>query len=196
MKAIARAPPRRGNRRRSSGGAVMAPLGPAFMPRSGRQVRHMSQARSESPTSVGAGSAGSTSWGNRTACEVRGAGAVARPAANDEAAIGAASGCHLADVVGGQVGRGVRGAAFPSWAPVADDGAVVGDGLTSAPAFGRVVVQVRPTCNLAPFVVTLAVVAAWSATHRSRAAEAGAEQGTGHRRLRRLRSRSLRWQSG
>jgi hypothetical protein len=71
---------------------------------------------------------------------MRGPGGVARAAANDELAIRSAPPCDLADVVGGQVGGLVGGLAFPSWAPVADDGAVVGDDAASTLAFVVVVV--------------------------------------------------------
>jgi hypothetical protein len=56
--------------------------------------------------------------------------------------------CDLADVVGGQVGRWVGGLALPPWAPVAEEGAVVGHDLTSALALARVVVQVGASCLL------------------------------------------------
>jgi hypothetical protein len=77
--------------------------------------------------------------------EVGGSGRVAASATDHEFASGVASSCYLADVVGGQVGRGVGGAAFPAGAPVAHDPAVVGDRSASAFAFLGVVVEVGAT---------------------------------------------------
>jgi hypothetical protein len=126
---------------------------------------------------------------------MRGPCGVAAAAADDELPIGAAAACDLADVVGGQVGGLVGGLPGPAWALVADDGAVVGDGVGPASAFGGVVVQVRSSCSLGALVVAFAVDAAGAAADAAAAAQAGAEQGPGHRGLRLRRSRSLSRQS-
>ena len=125
-------------------------------------------------------------------CQVGGPRAVARPAADDQAAIGAAALGYFLHVVGGQVGRGVGGAAFPPRAPVTDDGAVVRHHAASALALGVVVVEVGSACPLGQVLHSLAVRASGLASYWPLAAEAGAEQ-VSHRRLRLRRTRSLRW---
>ena len=112
--------------------------------------------------------------------EVGGAGGVAGPAANDEATIGAAAGCDFADVVGGEVGGRVGGASGPAWAPVADDGAVVGDDAAAAFAFA-VVVEVGALGPLGLVLDPLAVGAPGLASYGSGASEAWAGEGAGHR---------------
>jgi hypothetical protein len=99
---------------------------------------------------------------------------------------------YLDDVVGGEVGGGVGGVVLQAGAPVADGGAVVGDEAAAPLAFGSVV-EVGASCPLGPVVGALAVSAPGFAAYLLAAAEAGAGQGAGHRGLRRLRSRSLRW---
>jgi hypothetical protein len=74
-------------------------------------------------------------------------------------------------VVGCQVGGGVGAVAFPSWAPVADDGAVFGDGALAAAALGPLV-EIRAALTLGAVVVALAVLTAALATHRPSAANA------------------------
>jgi hypothetical protein len=101
-----------------------------------------------------------------------GLGAVAAPAADDEAAIGAASLGDFADVVGGEVRGGVGGAAGPSGAPVPDDEAVVGDGLGAAASFGAAVVEVGATGDLGALVHRLAAGAAVAPAAELAAAEA------------------------
>src|SRR5512132_1592278 len=126
--------------------------------------------------------------------EVGGPGRVARAAADDQPAIGAAALGDFLDVVGGQVGGGVGGSAFPSWAPVADDGAVVGDDAASPFPLSGVVVEVVATVPLGLVLAALAVVAAGFAAYCLAASDAGAEQAAAHRGLRRRRSASCsRW---
>ena len=62
-----------------------------------------------------------------------GAGGVAGAAANDQAAVGLATGCYFLDMVGGQVGAQVGGLALPAGAPITHHGAMVGD--DAAPSF-------------------------------------------------------------
>jgi hypothetical protein len=100
------------------------------------------------------------------------AGGVAGPAADDQLPIGAAAGGDLADVVGGQVGGLVGGLPDPAGAPVADDGAVVGDHAGPAPALGGVGVQVGAACSLGPLVVAFAVDASGPSPDAARAVEA------------------------
>jgi hypothetical protein len=119
-----------------------------------------------------------------------GSGAVAGPAANDEATIGAATCAYLADVVGGEVGGRVGGLLGPAGAPVAQQGAVVGDDATSALSLSGVV-EVGASCSLGPVLVGLAVSAPGFAADGGAAADAGAQQGAAHRGLRLRRSRSL-----
>jgi hypothetical protein len=97
--------------------------------------------------------------GQNSAGEVGGSGGVAAAAADDQPAIRSASGCYFLHVVGGQVGAEVGGLAFPSWAPIAHDGAVVGDDALAAAAFCCVVVKVGATHPLGLVLVALAVVA-------------------------------------
>jgi hypothetical protein len=113
--------------------------------------------------------------------EVGRASGVAAPAADDQPTIEAATACYLADVVGGQVGGQVGGLAFPSGAPVADDGAVVGDDAGAAASFSGVVVEVGAACCLGSVVVALAVVTAGLAAYCLAASEAGADQWAAHR---------------
>jgi hypothetical protein len=75
-------------------------------------------------------------------------GRVAAPAADDQRAVGAATGGDLADVVGGEVGGGVGGMAFPPGAPVPDQGPVVGHHLAAAAPLGCVVVEVGSALSL------------------------------------------------
>jgi hypothetical protein len=89
---------------------------------------------------------------------------VAAPAADDELAVGAAAGGDFADVVGGQVGGLVGGLAFPSGAPVADDGTMVGDDSSSAFALVGVGVEVGSSCCFGAVAFPLAVLTAGLAT--------------------------------
>lgn len=66
-----------------------------------------------------------------------GPGGVAVAATDHEAAIGSATGCDFADVICGEVGGGAGRVASPAGAPVADDGAVLGDDLGAAAAGGE-----------------------------------------------------------
>lgn len=126
--------------------------------------------------------------------EVGGTGAVAAPAADHEAAIGAAAACDLAYVVGGEVGGWVGGSALPAGAPAADDGTMVGNGSSSAFALVGVGVEVGPSCCLGPVALALAVDTAGLASDLGTTAEAGAEQVL-HRGLRLRRALSLSRQS-
>jgi hypothetical protein len=116
--------------------------------------------------------------------EVGGACGVAGAAADDEATSGAAARCHFLDVVGGEVGGGVGGLLGPAGAPVAEEGAMVGDDAASAFAFAGVVVEVGASCCLGSVQAGLAVSASSLAAYLPAASEAGAEQGPSHRRLR------------
>jgi hypothetical protein len=107
--------------------------------------------------------------------EVRGSGGVAGAAAHDEAAVWWSAFGDFANVVGGEVGGWVGGAALPSWAPVADDGAVVGDQALSTSAFLGVVVEVGAAYCLGPVLFALAVEAAGFASDGAAAADAVAE---------------------
>jgi hypothetical protein len=125
--------------------------------------------------------------------EVRGPSGVARPAADHEVPVWSAAACYLADVVGGEVGRGVGGAAFPSWAPVADDGAVVGHDPAPALSFLGVGVQVGSSYPLELVDLGVAVTASGLAADLPAAVQAGAEQGPGHRLRLRLAALTLTW---
>jgi hypothetical protein len=98
-------------------------------------------------------------------------------------ATGVPTACYFLDVVGGEVGAEVGGAAelgYP-WAPVADDGAVVGDDALAAAAFCCVVVEVRSAYSLGLVLATLAVVASGLASYWSLASEAGTDEWAAHR---------------
>ena len=123
--------------------------------------------------------------------EVGRAGRVARPAADDQAAIGWSALGYFLHVVGGQVGVRVGGSALPPGAPVPDDGAVVGDDAAAALALGVVVVEVGSACLLGPVPLALAVRAPRLASYHVAAVEAGADQAPAHRGLRRRRTRSF-----
>jgi len=86
-----------------------------------------------------------------------GLGGVAGAAANDEAASWVSAFGDLADVVGGQVGGLVGWLASPSWAPIADDGAVVCHHAGATPSFGVVVVEVWTLGTLGQVLHPLAV---------------------------------------
>ena len=128
-------------------------------------------------------------------CEVGGSCGVAAAAADDELAAGVAAFGDFFDVVGGEVGAGVGWLFGPSWAPVAEEGAVVGDDAFSASAFCCVVVQVGSTLALACVEGALAVGASGLASYWLLAAEAGADE-CPHRGLRLRRWRSLSRQLG
>jgi hypothetical protein len=121
---------------------------------------------------------------------MRGPCCVAAAAADDELPIGAAAGGDFLDVVGGQVGGLVGGLSCPAWAPVTDDGAVVGDDAGATASLCCVGVEVGASCSLGALVVTLAVVTAGFAADLAATADAGSEQ-VPHRGLRLRRSRSL-----
>jgi hypothetical protein len=127
--------------------------------------------------------------------EVGGSCGVAGPAADNEAASWVSAFGYFADVVGGEVGGQVGWAAQlgDAWAPVADDGAVVGDDAFAAASFGVVVVEVGAALALACVNRALAVGAAGLASYWSLAAEAGADECL-HRGLRRRRAASSRLQ--
>jgi hypothetical protein len=76
-------------------------------------------------------------------------------------------------VICGQVGGLVGRLAPPSWAPIADYGAVVGHDAAAALAFGGVVVQVGAACPLGLVLRTLAVAAPGPTADRPAAANAG-----------------------
>jgi len=86
-----------------------------------------------------------------------GLGGVAGAAADDEAASWVSAFGDLADVVGGQVGGLVGWLASPSWAPIADDGAVVCHHAGATPSFGVVVVEVWTLGTLGQVLDPLAV---------------------------------------
>jgi hypothetical protein len=83
---------------------------------------------------------------------------------------------------------------LPPGAPVADDGAVIGDDAAAAFPLSGVVVEVGAACCLGAVLVALAVGTAGTATDRPAAVEAGTEQATVYRCLRRLRAASSRLQ--
>jgi hypothetical protein len=72
--------------------------------------------------------------------------------------MGPATCCYFLDVVGGEVGRWVGGLTLPPGAPVAEEGAVVGDDAASALSLA-VVVEVGAACSLGLVLDPLAVVA-------------------------------------
>jgi hypothetical protein len=116
---------------------------------------------------------------------VAGSCAVARATADDEAAIWPATGSYFLDVVGGEVGGWVGGLAFPPWAPVPHDGAVVGDDKAPSLSLSGVVVEVGPAYPLALVDAGVAVPAPGLTSYWLGAVEAWAGEGAGHRRLRR-----------
>jgi hypothetical protein len=126
--------------------------------------------------------------------EVGGSGGVAGAAADDQRPECVTTSAYLPDVVGGEVGGRVGWLSGPAGAPVAEEGAVVGDQAAPALAFS-VVVEVGALGSLGLVLDALAVTAAVLASDGAAAADAGAEQATAHRRLRRLRWRSFRLQS-
>jgi hypothetical protein len=110
--------------------------------------------------------------------------------------IGAATRTYFLHVVGGEVCGWVGGAALPAWAPVADDGAVVGHHPAPTLAFVGVVVEVGAAYPLELVTLALVVGAVGLASDHVAAAsgEAGPEQAPAHRRLRRRRTASSRLQ--
>jgi hypothetical protein len=123
-----------------------------------------------------------------------GTGGVAGPAANDERAIGAATSANLSNVVSGEVRARVGGLAFPSRAPVPDDGAVVSYDPGAASTLVGVGVEVGPACcfgsTLGQVTGALAVDTPGLAAYQRPAPEAGPDERAGHRGLRRWRWRS------
>jgi hypothetical protein len=78
--------------------------------------------------------------------------------------VGATTCCYFSDVVCGEVGRWVGRLALPPGAPVADDGAVVGDDAAAALSLS-VVVEVGASCSLGLVLDPLAVSASGLAAY-------------------------------